>query len=68
LEARWKTGEDNHNKINQHNIIIVPTISDVKQSESLTVCISAQYEFNYEYLQSWNNKPECMTVTVFSNF
>jgi len=30
LEARRKTGEYNHNKINQHNIIIVPTISDVK--------------------------------------
>lgn len=30
LEARRKTGEDNHNEINQHNIIIVPTLSDVK--------------------------------------
>jgi hypothetical protein len=30
LEARRKTGEDNHNKLNQHNIIIVPTLSDVK--------------------------------------
>jgi hypothetical protein len=30
VEARRKTGEDNYNKINQHNIIIVSTISDVK--------------------------------------
>lgn len=67
VEARRKTGEDNCNKVNQHNIIIVPTISEVKQSGSLTVCISAQYELNYEYLQSRKNKPESMTVTRLNN-
>ena len=30
LEAKRKTSEDNHNKINQQNIIIVQTLSDVK--------------------------------------
>jgi hypothetical protein len=33
LKARRKTGEENHNKINQHNIITVSTVSDVRTKQ-----------------------------------